>query len=56
MGSALVVSPGYLKFEGIVRFRARHTFDSSAMLKAGEAKRAPGAATKPDLSKYRCGP
>lgn len=53
VGSALVVSPGYLKHEGIVRFRQRHTFDSSATPKAGEVKRAPGAATKPDLSKYR---
>lgn len=53
VGSALVVSPGYLKHEGIVRFRARHTFDSSATPKAGKVKRAPGAATKPDLSKYR---
>jgi len=53
VGSALVVSPGYLKHEGIVRFRARHTFDSSATPKAGEIKRAPGAATKPDLVKYR---
>ncbi len=53
VGSALVVSPGYLKHEGIVRFRPRHTFDSSATPKAGEVKRAPGAATKPDLSKYR---
>jgi|CXWL01.1.fsa_nt_gi hypothetical protein len=53
VGSALVVSPGYLRHEGIVRFRARHTFDSSATPKAGEIKRAPGAATKPDLVKYR---
>lgn len=53
VGSALVVSPGYLKHEGIVRFRPRHTFDSSATPKAGEVKRAPGAATKPDLAKYR---
>lgn len=53
VGSALVVSPGYLKHEGIVRFRARHTFDSSATPKAGEVKRAPGAASKPDLKKYR---
>jgi len=53
VGSALVVSPGFLKFEGIVRFRLRHTFDSSATPKAGVIKRAPGAASKPDLSKYR---
>lgn len=52
-GSALVVSPGWLEFEGVVAMRARETFDSSATPKAGErAKKITGKAAKPDLAKY----
>lgn len=53
VGSALVVSPGLLGYEGIVRFHMRATFDSTATPKPGVEVRAPGAATKPDLAKYR---
>src|SRR5207253_915738 len=53
VGQALVVSPGWLRFEGAVRIRARETFDSSATPKTGKSLRAPGKATKPDLEKYR---
>lgn len=52
-GTALVVSPGWLGFEGVARMRARETFDSSATPQAGKSLRAPGQATKPDLEKYR---
>lgn len=53
VGEALVVSPGWLEFEGRVQFRMRETFDSSATPKPGTEVRAPGKATKPDLQKYR---
>ena len=52
-GTALVVSPGWLGFEGAARMRARETFDSSSTPQAGKSLRAPGQATKPDLEKYR---
>lgn len=52
-GSALVVSPGWLEFEGIVAMRKRTTFDSSATPKAGKSVRATGAGAKVDLAKYR---
>jgi hypothetical protein len=52
-GSALVVSPGWLEFEGIVAMRKRKTFDSSRRPKAGKHVRALGAGAKPDLAKYR---
>lgn len=52
-GTALVVSPGWLQFEGIVQIRERETFDSSATPKPGErARKVSGQAAKPDLSKY----
>lgn len=52
-GKCLVVSPGWLQFEGIVEIRARQTFDSSATPKPGERpKKVSGAAAKPDLAKY----
>lgn len=52
-GSCLVISPGWLKYEGIAKIRARMTFDSSATPKPGEAaKRVTGKAAKPDLKKY----
>lgn len=52
-GSALVVSPGWLEFEGIVAMRMRETFDSSATPKNGQQVRASGPGAKPDLAKYR---
>ena len=52
-GEALVVSPGWLEHEGIVQMRARHTFDSSATPKAGQAQaRVSGPGAKPDLTRY----
>lgn len=52
-GRCLLVSPGWLKFEGIVDIRARETFDSSATPKPGERpKKVSGKAAKPDLAKY----
>jgi hypothetical protein len=52
-GKCLVVSPGWLQFEGIVEIRARETFDSSATPKPGERpKKVSGEAAKPDLEKY----
>jgi hypothetical protein len=51
-GTALVVSPGWLEFEGVVHFRERHTFDSSATPKPGEAAKKVSGGAKPDLSKY----
>lgn len=53
VGSALVVSPGWLEFEGVVKMRARETFDSSATPKAGETRKASGPGAKPDLAKYQ---
>lgn len=53
IGNALVVSPGWLEFEGAVKIRERQTFDSSATPKSGHALEAPGRATKPDLETYR---
>jgi uncharacterized protein len=54
VGSALVVSPGWLQFEGIVAMRARQTFDSSATPDVhGAVPRASGPAARPDLERYR---
>lgn len=54
IGAGLVVSPGWLEFEGVVRFRARQTFDSSATPKPGEtARKVRGAGATPDLAKYQ---
>jgi hypothetical protein len=53
VGHALVVSPGWLQFEGVVAMRMRETFDSSKTPTAGRALRAPTKARKPDLVKYR---
>lgn len=52
-GTALVVSPGWLEFEGIVPMRKRNTFDSSATPEAGKTLRASGHGAKPNLAKYR---
>lgn len=52
-GSCLVVSPGWLQFEGVIKIRERQTFDSSATPKPGErARRVSGEGAKPDLDKY----
>ncbi|MEN3369977.1 MAG: hypothetical protein V7609_2120 [Verrucomicrobiota bacterium] len=54
IGRALVVSPGWLEFEGEAQIRRRETFDSSATPKPGEKVKTPrGAAAKPDLGKYQ---
>lgn len=53
VGSALLISPGWLHHEDVVHFRARETFDSSATPKHGKALRAPGKARKPNLEKYK---
>lgn len=53
IGTALVVSPGWLEFEGIAAMRKRRTFDSSATPKPGQVLQAKGPATTPDLAKYR---
>jgi hypothetical protein len=54
VGRALIVSPGWLKFEGVATIRQRHTFDSSATPKPGEAARSvKGEGAKPDLDKIR---
>ena len=52
-GSALVVSPGWLEYEGVVAMRMRQTFDSSATPKPGEKRRVSGPGAKPDLAKYQ---
>ena len=51
-GSALVVSPGWLKFEGVVEMRTARTFDSSETPKRGKQKAEPGKGKKPNLDKY----
>lgn len=50
-GSALVVSPGWLEFEGVVAMRERRTFDSSATPKGGKAH-VTGKGATPDLGRY----
>ena len=52
-GVALVVSPGWLGYEGVAEIRLRHTFDSSATPKAGQERRAKGKGAMPDLARYR---
>lgn len=52
-GTALVVSPGWLGYEGIADIRERETFDSSATPTAGKERRASGPGKKPDLGKYQ---
>lgn len=51
-GQALVISPGWLKHEGVVSIRQRHTFDSSATPKPGQKRQRPGVAKKVDIHKY----
>lgn len=53
VGSALVVSPGWLRFEDVVSIRARETFDSSATPKTGGRRaRVTGKPARPALAKY----
>ncbi len=51
-GTALIVSPGWLQFEGVADIRMRETFDSSKTPEPGVEPRAPGKAAKPDLDAY----
>ncbi len=51
-GTALVVSPGWLGFEGQAQIRKRDTFDSSATPKVGQERRAAGKGARPDLARY----
>lgn len=54
VGTALIVSPGWLRFEGQAHIRPRQTFDSSATPEPGAAPATPsGKAAKPDLAKYQ---
>src|SRR5262245_53900371 len=53
VGQALVVSPGWLAFEGVVDVRMRETFDSSATPKPGQRERKVGKPSQPDLRKYQ---
>lgn len=52
VGTALVVSPGWLAVERAVRMRPRRTFDSSAT-PTESGRRTSGPAAKPNLAKYR---
>ncbi len=51
-GTALVVSPGWLKFEGQVPMRQRETFDSSATPTEGRDRGPRGDGAAPDLEPY----
>jgi len=53
IGRALVVSPGWLEFEGEVQVRMRRTFDSSATPKPGQHQKHVGKPAQPDLIKYQ---
>lgn len=53
VGTALVVSPGWLKFEGEVAFRPSETFDSSSTPKPGQRRRAPKRGADVDVTKYQ---
>jgi uncharacterized membrane protein len=52
-GTALVISPGWLEYEGLAAIRHRSTFDTSATPTAGKERRAAGQGARPDLGKYR---
>ncbi len=52
-GEALVVSPGWLQYEGITKIRMRNTFDSSATPTADKRIFTGGNFKKPDLEKYK---
>jgi hypothetical protein len=51
-GKALIVSPGWLDFEGVASIRKRHTFDSSSTPTGAERALAKRGA-RPDLAQYR---
>jgi len=51
-GTALVVSPGWLDFEGVARMRPRRTFDSSATPVGGKEKKVSGPGARPNLDQY----
>lgn len=53
LGTALVVSPGWLGFEGTAPIRKRRTFDSSATPTAAARKLPSKAAARPDLEKLK---
>lgn len=53
IGTALVISPGWLQLERVVAMRARQTFDSSKTPDGGAAAAPRGPGSKPDLDKYR---
>lgn len=48
-GSAMVVSPGWLKYEGVIHVRLRTTFDSSATPDGRGSRMTKGDGAKPDL-------
>lgn len=52
-GSALIVSPGWLEFEGVVKLRMRDTFDSSATPTADRKLVAAAKLDDKALEKYR---
>lgn len=52
VGTALVVSPGWLNYEGQATIRKKRTFDSSATPTA-DSQEATGKGARPDLSKYQ---
>lgn len=52
IGTALVVSPGWLRIEGEYAMRNRTTFDSSRTPRAGETHRVSGKGAQVDREKY----
>lgn len=52
-GTALIVSPGWLNFEGVAEIRARETFDSSKTPTEVERKIAKRGKRPADLDKFR---
>src|SRR5258708_14086972 len=52
VGTAMVVSPGGLKYEGEIHVRERETFDSSATPKPGQRRRAPKSGAATATTKY----
>ncbi len=53
VGTAVIVSPGWLGIEKVVHIRKRETFDSSATPKPGAQVRAPVKRAEIDVSKFR---
>lgn len=53
-GVALLVSPGFLRHEGVIHIRKRQTYDSSETPRPGQRARGPaGETAKPDLARIR---